>query len=142
MKSLRKNCGGQIRVIEAFFASILLLSSLTLIQATQSSSSDSTNTLVSMGYNVLLSLDSNGHLASLVSNKSWASLKSAVQSSLSPMVWFNLTVLDENMICINDVPICSGSAVSDKIVSVNYVCVSTSGNYAVYVLRLQLALVD
>lgn len=139
---LLKDNRGQIRVIEAFFASILLLSSLTLIQATQSSSNDSTETLASTAHNILMSLDNNGHLASLVSNQSWMNLKSSIQSSLSPMVWFNLTVFDENMTCINDIPICSGSAVSDRIVAVDYVCASTSNNYAVYIIRLQLALVD
>ena len=139
---LLKDNRGQIRIIEAFFASILLLSSLTLIPATQNNSSDSTEILASAAHNVLMSLDSNGYLASLVSNQSWINLKSSIQSSLSPMVWFNLTVFDENMACVNGVPICSGSAVSDIIVAVDYVCVGTSSNYAVYIIRLQLALVD
>jgi hypothetical protein len=139
---LLKDNRGQIRIIEAFFASILLLSSLTLIPATQNNSNDSTETLASTAHNVLMSLDSNGYLASLVSNQSWINLKSSIQSSLSPMVWFNLTVFDESMTCINDVPICSGSAVSDRIVAVDYVCASTSSNYAVYIIRLQLAMVD
>jgi hypothetical protein len=89
-----------------------------------------------------MSLDSNGHLASLISNESWMDLKSSIQSSLSPMVWFNLTVFDENMTRLNDVPICSGSAINDKIVAVNYACAGTSSNYAVYIVRLQLAPVD
>lgn len=139
---LLKDNRGQIRIIEAFFASILLLSSLTLIPATQNNSNDSTEILASTAHNVLMSLDSNGYLTSLVSNQSWINLKSSIQSSLSPMVWFNLTVFDENMACINDVPICSGSAVSDRIVAVDYVCAGTSSNYAVYIIRLQLALVD
>ena len=138
---LLKDNRGQIRIIEAFFASILLLSSLTLIPATQNNSNDPT-ILASTAHNVLMSLDSNGHLVSLVSNQSWINLKSSIQSSLSPMVWFNLTVFDENMTRINDIPICSGSAVSDRIVAVDYVCASTSSNYAVYIIRLQLALVD
>ena len=138
---LLKDNKGQIRIIEAFFASILLLSSLTLIPATQNNSNDST-ILASTARNILMSLDSNGYLASLVSNQSWINLKSSIQSSLSPMVWFNLTVFDENMICINDIPICSGSAVSDRIVAVDYVCAGIGSNYVIYIIRLQLALVD
>lgn len=138
---LLKDKRGQIRIIEAFFASILLLSSLTLIPATQNNSNDST-ILASTARNVLMSLDSNGYLASLVSNQSWINLKSSIQSSLSPMVWFNLTVFDENMTCINDIPICSGSAVSDRIVAVDYVCAGIGSNYVIYIIRLQLALVD
>jgi hypothetical protein len=139
---LLKDNKGQIRTIEAFFASILLLSALTLIPAMQKHSSDSTETLFSTAHNVLLSLDSNGYLADLISNESWVSLKSCIQSSFSPMVWFNLTVFNENMTPINDVPITSGSPVNDKIAAVDYVCAGTSSNYAVYIVRLQLAGVD
>ncbi len=136
---LLKDNKGQIRIIEAFFASILLLSALTLIPAVQEHSNDSTENLSSTAHNILMSIDSNGHLAGLISNESWLSLKSCIQSSLSPMMWFNLTVFDENMTPINDIPITSGSPVNDKIAAVDYVCASTSSNYAVYIIRLQLA---
>ena len=139
---LLKDNRGQIRIIEAFFASILLLSSLTLIPVAEKKASDSPAILSSTARNILMSLDSNGHLASLISNESWVNLKSCVQSSLAPMVWFNLTVFDENMTPINDIPITSGSAVNDKTVAVDYVCASTSSDYAVYIVRLQLAEVD
>ena len=139
---LLKDKKGQIRIIEAFFASILMLSSLTLIPMVQERSSDSTETLSSAAYNILMSLDSDGQLACLIGNESWVNLKSCVQSSLSPMVWFNLTVFDETMTRINDVPVTSGTAVNDRIAAVDYVCVSTEGNYAVYIVRLQLAEVD
>jgi len=139
---LLKDKKGQIRTIEAFFASILLLSALTLIPVAERKSSDSTESFSSTSRNILMSLDSNGHLASLISSESWVNLKSCIQSSLSPMVWFNLTVFDENMTAINDIPITSGSAVNDRIVAVDYVCASTGSNYAVYVIRLQLAGVD
>ena len=139
---LLKDKKGQIRTIEAFFASILMLSSLTLIPMVQERSSDSTETLSSAAYNILMSLDSDGQLASLIGNESWVNLKSCVQSSLSPMVWFNLTVFDETMNRINDVPVTSGTAVNDRIAAVDYVCAGTDGNYAVYIVRLQLAEVD
>jgi hypothetical protein len=139
---LLKDKRGQIRIIEAFFASVLLLSSLTLIPAVRKDSSDSSEILSSTARNILISLDSDGHLASLIRNESWISLKSSIQSLLSPMVWFNLTVFDENMTRLNDIPVASGSAVNDRIVAVDYVCASTSSNYAVYIVRLQLARVD
>jgi hypothetical protein len=136
---LLKDNKGQIRIIEAFFASILLLSALTLIPAVQEHPNDSTEILSSTAHNILVSLDSNGHLADLISNESWINLKSCIQSSLSPMMWFNLTVFDENMTPINDIPITSGSPINDKIAAVDYVCASTSSTYAVYIIRLQLA---
>jgi hypothetical protein len=139
---LLKDNKGQIRIIEAFFASILLLSSLALVPVLQEHSSDSTAILSSTAHNILVSLDSNGYLASLIGNESWINLKSCIQSSLSPMVWFNVTVFDENMTRVNDIPITSGSPVNDRIVAVDYVCASTSSDYAVYIIRLQLAGVD
>ena len=139
---LLKDKKGQIRIIEAFFASILLLSSLTLIPMVQQNSNDSTENLSAVAYNILMSLDSDGQLASLIGNGSWVNLKNCVQSSLSPMVWFNLTVFDETMNRINDVPVTSGTAVNDRIAAVDYVCAGTDGNYAVYIVRLQLAEVD
>jgi hypothetical protein len=134
-----KDNKGQMRIIEAFFASVLLLSSLTLIPAVQNNSTNSYSSLSSEAYNVLVSLDSNGHLSTFIDNENWIDLKSSIQSSISPSMWFNLTVFDENMTRINDTPICSGSAVSNNIVAVNYVCASTSKDYAVYIIRLQLA---
>ena len=139
---LLKDNKGQIRMIEAFFAAILLLSSLSLIPMVQEYSSDSTENLSSTAYNILISLDGDGYLAGLIGNESWIDLKSCVQSSLSLMVWFNLTVFDENMTRVNDVPITIGNAVNDRIAAVDYVCASTSGDYAVYIVRLQLAGVD
>ena len=139
---LLKDNKGQIRIIEAFFAAVLLLSSLTLIPMVQERSGDSTGNLSSTAHNILMSLDSDGQLAGLIDNESWINLKSCIQSSLSPMMWFNLTVFDENMIRINDIPITSGNAVNDRIAAVDYVCASTSGNYAVYIIRLQLSGVD
>lgn len=141
MRRLRRNNRGQIRVIEAFFASVLIFSSLALIPSFQKSSNDSLDSLSSTAYNTLLSLDSNGHLASLVDNGSWIELKDSIQSALSPGIWFNVTVFSENMNPLNDIPISSGSAVNDKIAAVDYVCSSTSSNYAVYIIRLQLATV-
>jgi hypothetical protein len=136
---LIKDNKGQIRIIEAFFASILLLSALTLIPAAQNNSNDAYTSLSSTAQNLLLSLDSNGHLSTLINNENWIELKKSIQSSISPSTWFNLTVFDENMICINDTPICSGSVISNNIAAVNYVCASTNSDYTVYIIRLQLA---
>ena len=66
-------------------------------------------------------------------------MKNCVQSMLPVSLWFNLTVFDENMTCLNDVFVSNGSPVSDEIVAVNYVCATSSGNYAVYIVQLQLA---
>ena len=104
-----------------------------------SSVPDSTGNLISTGQNVLLSLDSNGQLATLVDNQNWAALTECLESALPLTVWFNLTVFNQNMKTINPFPICNAGAMSDKIVSVDYVCASPNSTYAVYTLRLQLS---
>ncbi|MCX8153499.1 MAG: hypothetical protein N3E52_03590 [Candidatus Bathyarchaeota archaeon] len=141
MNPLKHN-KGQIRTIEAVFAAFLLLSSLSLIQITQYKSEDSSDNLTIMAYNLLINLDSNGYLASAAANKNWSDLKSVMQSLIAPTVWFNLTVFDENMTRLNDVQICSGSAVADNIVSVNYLCATPTKDYAIYLINLQVAKVE
>jgi hypothetical protein len=135
---LMKDKKGVARVIEAFLASMLLMSCLAMIPS-QPSLQDSTGNLASTAQNVLSSLDSNGHLAALVDNRDWIGLKNSIGSALPLTVWFNLTVFDENMHALNNFPICNGGAVSNRIVSVNYVCASQNSTYTIYMLRLQLS---
>jgi hypothetical protein len=126
-------------VIEAFLASMLLMSCLAMIPP-QPTLQNSTGNLASTAQNALLSLDSNGHLAALVDNRNWTDLKSSIEAALPLTVWFNLTVFSENMkILNNNFPICNGGVASDKIVSLDYVCASQSSTYAIYILQLQLS---
>ncbi len=134
-----KNQSGQIRTIEAFFASLLILATLTLVPAQLGVEKTNYNTIYSTGTQVLVSLDSNGMLSNKIEDGNWTSLKNCIQSMLPVSLWFNLTVFDENMTCVNDVAVSNGGAVSEEIVAVNYVCATSSGNYAVYMAQLQLA---
>ena len=136
---LLRNKKGQMRILEAFFASILILSSLALVPSQLTLEKSHFNTLYSVGTQVLITLDSNGNLSKLIENENWTVLRKCVQSMLPVSVWFNLTVFNENMMCLNDVLVSNGSPVSDEIVAVEYVCASSGGNYAVYIVRLQLA---
>ena len=136
---LLRNRKGQIRILEAFFASILILSAIALVPSQVSVEKSHFNTLYSVGTQVLTTLDNNGPLSKLIENNNWTVLRNCVQSMLPVSLWFNLTVFNENMTCLNDVPVSNGSPVSDEIVAVEYVCASSSGNYAVYIVRLQLA---
>ena len=127
-----------MRVIEAFLASVLLMSCLALIPA-QKNLANSNENLDSVAQNVLLGLNGNGHLAKLVDDRDWADLKGSLESALPLTVWFNLTVLDQNMNVLNPFPISNAGTVSAKIVSTDYVCASQSSDYSVYILRLQLS---
>ncbi|HTY74958.1 MAG TPA: hypothetical protein VMD05_05255 [Candidatus Nanoarchaeia archaeon] len=136
--NLLKDRRGVARIIEAFLASILIISCLYLVPIS-TISKDSTVSLASKAQNALLSLDNNGHLATLIDEQNWTALKDCVASTLPLTSWFNLTVFDKDMNCINPFPISNAGLVSDKIVSVNYVCASQSSTYKIYTLRLQLS---
>jgi hypothetical protein len=138
---LLSNKKGQVRVIEAFFASMLIMSCLALIPA-QATPKSSTVNLSWKAQNILLTLDSDGQLASLVDNHDWAKLGECIESALPLTTWFNLTVYDTNQNILNDFPISNGGSVSDRISSVDLVCVSQNSTFAVYVLQLQLAVID
>jgi hypothetical protein len=137
--SFRNNRRGQIRLIEAFFASLLILSTLALAPSQGGVEKTHYSTLHSVGAQTLVSLDSNGMLSTLIEDSDWTNLRNCAQSLLPVSLWFNLTVFDENMNILNDVAVSNGGSVSEEIVAVNYVCAASGGNYAVYVVRLQLA---
>ena len=137
--SLLKDNKGQIRIIEAFFASLLILSTIALIPSQPPAVDTSNGGLQMKGQDALTTLDRNGYLSILIENENWTILKKCLTSSLSPAIWFNLTVFDENMNAVNNTPISSGSPISEKIVSVEYVCAGISIEYRVYVVRLQLS---
>jgi hypothetical protein len=137
--SFRNNRRGQIRIIEAFFASILILSTLALVPPRVGVEKTHYSTLNSVGTEALVSLDSNGMLSNLIEDNDWTTLRNCAQSLLPVSLWFNLTVFDENMGILNDVAVSNGGSVSEEIIAVNYVCAASGGNYAVYIVRLQLA---
>jgi len=140
-----RNKKGQIRVIEAFFASVLLLSSLSLIPLSQKFprySEDEADVFSSVAHRTLISLDAEGQIAELIASRNWSAIKNLIQSCFSAAIWFNLTVFDQNLSYLNDEVICNGGLISDRIYSVDYVCASRSTNYTVWLIRLQLATVS
>jgi hypothetical protein len=134
---LWKNNQGQVRVIEAFLASLLLTGCIAIIPI-YSSSIESQN-LSSSARNILASLDNEGQLASLIESENWRGLRDSINSAIPLTLWYNLTVYDENMIIKNPFPICNGGSISDNINSIVYVSVSPNSQYTVYVLRLQVS---
>ena len=117
---------------------MLLMACLTLIP-TNSNVANPADNLSSTAQNLLLSLDSNGHLAKLINDGDWLGLKNCVGFALPLTVWFNLTVFDQNMNILNPYPICDAGSLSEKITSIDYVCVSQNSTYSMYILQLQLS---
>lgn len=141
MRRLLSNQRGLIRTIEAFFAVVLLLSSTAFFTQTQIPKTDD-KSLFSTAYSTLINLDNDGKIGDLINNGSWSELRDLLQSTLPAAFWFNFTAYDRNMACLNDVSISTGSSVSNKITSIDYVCAGINGNYSVYLVRLQVAVVD
>lgn len=141
MNFLRDN-RGQIRTIEAIFASILILSSIALIPSPRNVVNQNDQILSSTARNVLITLDKDGSLSRLIDNANWTTLRSRVASLLSSIIWFNLTVFDENMQRLNENQISAGTPISGRIVGTDYICVSSSQNYRIYIVRFQLSAVN
>ena len=133
---------GQIRILEAFFAALLIFSSLFLISAPSTTNNDESKSLYTVGINALLQLDSDGSLSKLIKNKDWDALRDILRQTLPSGIWFNLTVLDGQGNQLNDVVISNGGQVSDTIVSVEYLCAASNPSYSIYILHLQLARAD
>jgi hypothetical protein len=110
-----------------------------MIPATQRNTTSSSNVLSATAFNALASLDNNGYLADLVDRRNWTAIHDCLEGILSPSLWFNLTVYDENMTSLNTTPICTGTAISNHIEAANYLCPTTNQNYEIYFIRLQLA---
>ena len=139
---LLKDKKAQVRVIEAFFASMILLSVLTLIPQQKSVNNAGDADLSSTAQQVLLTLDNDGYLSRLIESGNWTQIRQCVQSTLPPTIWFNLTILSQDNVVLNDVPMSSGSSSNQETYSYDYLCVSQNANYAIYTVRLQLAVVS
>jgi hypothetical protein len=135
------NKKGQVRVIEAFFASMLILSCLALIPAQTAPKNPSVN-LNWKAQNILTALDSQGQLARLVDAHDWTKLGACIESALPLTTWFNLTVYDQNQKALNDYPISNGGSMSNTVTSYDYICVSQNSTLSIYILQLQLAVMD
>jgi hypothetical protein len=131
---------GQVRIIEAFLALLIIFSSL----AASSSLTATRNTakhddLSFVGLQVLIQLDSDGALGRLIDERDWPGLRDAVGLALPAGMSFNLTVYSEQIEQVNDVVVSNGGLNSQEVAFVEYVCVSRSPAFHSYLIRLYLA---
>jgi hypothetical protein len=115
--------------------------SAVLISATFPSSPNLSRqeSLVSIGTQVLLKLDTNGTLGNLIAQRDWTTIKQALDVVLPLGVSFNLTIFNEEMQPVNSQLIQNSNVLGRESVSVQYVCASQNVNVELWVLRLQLA---
>ena len=135
-----KDKRGQIRVLEAFLATILVFSALLLTKPVYVTfdSLDDQDALYSIGLNVLMELEREGDLGKLIDQRNWTEISSRLSILLPLGVSYNLTVYDEEMNIINNSSISSGDLNGRNIVSVQYLLIDRT-SFNLYVIRLQLA---
>jgi len=131
---------GQIRVLEAFLAVIVVFSALLLSRSLYASYDDSADQeiLRSIGMNALMHLDQDGYLGILISQRDWTEISSRLSILLPIGISYNLTVYDEELNVLNDSPILSGDINAKSVVSIQYVVVDRE-SLNLYIVRLQLA---
>jgi len=135
-----KDKRGQIRVLEAFLATILVFSALLLTKPVYVTfdSLDDQDALYSIGLNVLMELEREGDLGKLIDQRNWTEISSWLSILLPLGVSYNLTVYDGEMNIINNSSISSGDLNGRNIVSVQYLLIDRT-SFNLYIVRLQLA---
>jgi hypothetical protein len=141
----RKNAKGQMRVVEAIMASLIVITAVTflyLFSATPSSQAYDTSELEKMGHNLLHDIDEQELLARYVLNSEWVNLTAALVVSLPTNVYFNLSIYDANYRSIGHPLIQYGDqqvfSSSQAVASVTYIVTGygTSYNPRILVLKL------
>jgi len=135
-----KDKRGQIRVLEAFLATILVFSALLLTKPVYVAfdSLDDQDALYSIGLNVLVELEREGDLGRLIDQRNWTEISSRLSILLPLGVSYNLTVYDEEMNIINNSSISSGDLNGKNIVSIQYLLIDRT-SFNLYIVRLQVA---
>jgi len=135
------NKKGQVRMLEAFLAVLVIFSaSIISIKFYPPTNFDDEKMLSASGMQALIELDSNGTLGRFIDERNWPAIRENLKILLPVGVSYNVTIYDDAMHQINDSTIGNGLK-GQKIVSVEYPCVSQSSECHFYVVRLQLALV-
>lgn len=131
---------GQIRIIEAFLAVLIIFSSFA-ISANLTITQNNTNhdDLASIGLQALVKLDSDGSLGKYIEDRDWAALQDALNLVLPAGIAFNLTVYNGQMQQVNTDVISNCGFSSEDITFVEYVCASQGSNFHCYVIHLYLA---
>jgi hypothetical protein len=137
---------GQMRVIEAIMASLLIVFAVVFVDlfaVTPVSPKYESGELEKIGFNVLHDLDEQELLSRFIGNGEWANLTSALAASLPTDVYFNLTVYDMAGAVVNaNSPIGYGTSRvfsnSTYVASVTYVVPGYQRLYRPRVLVLQL----
>jgi hypothetical protein len=131
---------GQIRIIEAFLAVLIIFSSFAIsANLTATRNTTKHDDLPSIGLQALMKLDSDGSLSKYIEDRDWTALRDALNLVLPTGIAFNLTVYNEQMQQVNTDVISNGGFSSQHIAFVEYACASQSSNFHCYIIHLYLA---
>jgi len=137
---MRRENRGQIRVIEAFLAVLIIFSAFTVsANLTVSQNRPPRIDLASVGTEALMTLDSDGTLGYYIANGNWTALREALSLVLPIGTTFNLTVYDEYTQRISEAAVSNGGFNSQDICFVEYVCASRNPVFSSYIVHLELA---
>ena len=131
---------GQIRIIEAFLAVLIIFSAFTVsANLPASRTTMKREHLASTGLHALMKLDEDGSLSRCIINQNFTALRESLSLVLPASLCFNLTVYDEQMRQINTDVISNGGFSSQDIAFAEYVCASRNTAFRCYVIHLFLA---
>lgn len=137
---MKEKNSGQIRIIEAFLAVLIIFSSLTIsanLAFTQNGTKH--DDLASVGLQALTKLDSDGSLGRYIDQEDWTTLRNALNLILPAGVAFNLTIYNKQMQQINTDVISNAGFSSQDITFVEYLCANQGSNFHCYTIHLYLA---
>jgi hypothetical protein len=131
---------GQIRIIEAFLAALIIFSAFAVssnlsVRQNVNKSDD----LASIGLQALVKLDSDGSLSKCIDCGNWTALRDAVNIILPAGICFNLTVYDDQMHQVNTAVISNGGFNSQQIAFAQYICAGQSTVFHCYIIHLHMA---
>jgi len=137
---MKRQNKGQIRIVEAFLAVLIIFSSFAIsANLTVTRNITKNDDLTSVGLQSLLKLDSDGSLGKYIDDANWSALRDALNLILPAGISFNLTVYDEQMLQVNNAIISNGAFSSQEIAFIEYVCASRSPIFHCYKIHLYLA---
>jgi hypothetical protein len=139
-KKLRNKNGGQIRVIEAFLAVIIVFSAFTLsTNLSTSQNKTDRSDLTSVGLQTLMKLDSDGSLGRYITDGNWTAIRGALEVALPAGISFNLTAYNEHMQPVNTGTILNAGFSGKRTSFIEYVCVDQGLIFHTYIVHLELA---
>jgi hypothetical protein len=130
---------GQIRIIEAFFAVIIIFSAFAVsANLSVSNHTISHENLASIGLNSLVELDRDGYFCKYITTGNFTALREALSLVLPTGVCFNLTIYDTQMQQVNTEIITNSGFGTQDIATVEYVSAGQDSPFLCYIVHMQL----